>query len=154
MEPSRGVRDLGYEKGAEFQTTYCDRLGEKLKSRSRRTDVAVHISGSAAARTPPGCFPAEVILSRGEAERLDAFEAAAQSFERILIDTELDLTQPGTGALYLRLDDSARKPVTGGLRSFPGEVSGYSWIVFLAPNLAKAEDVEQMDASRRRISFR
>jgi hypothetical protein len=150
MEPTRGVHDLGYERGAEFQTNYCNQCGQKLSARSHRTEVFVHICGSAAARTPPGYFPAEIILSRAEGEPLEAFEAVARSFERILCDTELELTQPGTDARYVRLDDSARAPITGGLRTFPGEVSGYSWIVFLAPNLAKAEDIERIEEGRRR----
>lgn len=95
------------------------------------------------------CGLVSVYASENQPEA--ALEEARRVMERILTDTELEQTQPGSGSPYLISDERVGPtPVRQTARDGSTRIVGWEWLVYVAPSLASAQACEEVLAIRTR----
>jgi hypothetical protein len=137
------LHDLGSDPSAVGIYTYAEKLrSELLRLFPGRGVRAFPRSASDTSIVPSGCKTFEVQVDRKDGESLEGFEAVKRRVERVLIQTELDLTQPGTGGRYLRtIDYQPPRPIGGTIGDDHQATVGWSFIVYLDTGLVRAEDI-------------
>ncbi|MCI4327195.1 MAG: hypothetical protein L3K16_06145 [Thermoplasmata archaeon] len=142
----RALRDLGDVPGTPGLQVHADRIKAELERLfPGRVFRCFPVSAREPVRVPTGYHPIEIHLDREASEAAAAFQHLRDRVELALTETELMLSQPGTGGTYLRTDDGLRRPILGPHDEGHQSVVGWSFTVYIAPLMVRAEDIELMN---------